>query len=128
MDKKIGERKYITYQISSIYKFYEKTFFNLDFDWIESHARSARITKSETNSGIVKVDSIAIRHYDGLGVWHMEVAGGPCNATDTHTLGDTKKTLRMDVLNLIAILRNHFDCSVELATKIKVFCTRVISK
>ena len=72
MDKKIGERKYITYQISSIYKIYEKTFFNLT---------SARITKSETNSGIVKVDSIATRHYDGLGIWHMEVAGGPCNAT-----------------------------------------------
>ncbi|GBC10922.2 hypothetical protein GLOIN_2v1693707 [Rhizophagus irregularis DAOM 181602=DAOM 197198] len=126
MDKKIGERKYITYQISSIYKYYERTFFNLDFDWIESHARSARITKSVTNSGIVKVDSIATRHYDGLSIWHMEVAGGPCNATDTHTLGDTKKTLRMDVLNLIAILRNHFDCSVELATKIKVFCTQVV--
>ncbi|PKC00103.1 hypothetical protein RhiirA5_365928 [Rhizophagus irregularis] len=126
MDKKIGERKYITYQISSIYKYYERTFFNFDFDWIESHARSARITKSVTNSGIVKVDSIATRHYDGLSIWHMEVAGGPCNATDTHTLGDTKKTLRMDVLNLIAILRNHFDCSVELATKIKVFCTQVV--
>ncbi|CAG8789536.1 10810_t:CDS:2, partial [Racocetra fulgida] len=54
IDKKIGERKYITYQISSIYKFYEKTFFNLDFDWIESHVRSAKITKSGTNSGIVK--------------------------------------------------------------------------
>ncbi|PKY59857.1 hypothetical protein RhiirA4_412558 [Rhizophagus irregularis] len=32
----------------------------------------------------------------------------------------------MDVLNLIAILRNHFDCGIELATKIKVFCTQVI--
>ncbi|CAB4441328.1 unnamed protein product [Rhizophagus irregularis] len=126
MDKKIGERKYITYQISSIYKYYERTFFNLDFDWIESHARSARITKSVTNSGIVKVDSIATRHCDGLSIWHMEAAGRPCNATDTHTLGDTKKTLLMDVLNLIAILRNYFDCSVELATKIKVFCTQVV--
>ncbi|CAG8560599.1 9838_t:CDS:2 [Paraglomus occultum] len=56
----------------------------------------------------------------------MEVAGGPCNANDTHVLGDTKKTLRLDVLNLIAILRNHFDCSVDLATKIRVFCTQVI--
>ncbi|CAG8615146.1 10662_t:CDS:2, partial [Paraglomus brasilianum] len=122
MDRKIGKHKYITYQISSIYKFYEKTFLNLDFDWIESHARSARIINSE----IVRIDSIATRHYDGLDVWHMEVAGGPCNATDTYTLGDTKKTLRMDVLKLIAILRNHLDCNVELATKIKVFCTQVI--
>ncbi|CAG8655165.1 2163_t:CDS:2, partial [Racocetra fulgida] len=61
----------------------------------------------------------ATRYSDGQEVWHMEVAGGPCKTTDLHTLGDTKKTMRMDVLNLIGILRNHFDCDIKLATKIK---------
>ena len=84
--------------------------------------------KSATNSGIVKVDSKATRYSDGLDIWHMEVAGGPYNTTDIHTIGDTKKTLRMDVLNLIEVLRNHLDCDVKLATKIKVFCTQVIGK
>jgi len=128
MNRNIGERKFITYQISSIFKFYETTFLNLSFDWIESHALSAKITKSTTNSGIIKVDSRATRHSDGQEVWHMEVSGGPCKTIDLHTLGDTKKTMRMDVLNLIGILRNHFDCDINLATKIKVFCTQVISK
>lgn len=128
MNRNIGERKFITYQISSIFKFYETTFLNLSFDWIESHALSAKITKSTTNSGIVKVDSRATRHSDGQEVWHMEVSGGPCKTVDLHTLGDTKKTMRMDVLNLIGILRNHFDCDINLATKIKVFCTQVIGK
>ncbi|CAG8581905.1 16463_t:CDS:2 [Dentiscutata erythropus] len=86
MDRNIGERKFITYQISSILKFYERTFLNLNFDWIESHASSAKITKSATNSGIVKVDSKATRYSDGQEVWHMEVAGGPCKTTDLHTL------------------------------------------
>src|SRR2546423_1585645 len=118
----------LTNKLSSIFKFYETTFLNLSFDWIESHALSAKITKSTTNSGIIKVDSRATRHSDGQEVWHMEVSGGPCKTIDLHTLGDTKKTMRMDVLNLIGILRNHFDCDINLATKIKVFCTQVISK
>ncbi|CAG8510485.1 3428_t:CDS:2 [Paraglomus occultum] len=126
MDRNIGEQKFITYQISSILKFYERTFLNLNFDWIESHASLAKMTKSATNSGIVKVDSKATRYSDGQEVWHMEVADGPCKTTDLHTLGSMKKIMRMDVLNLIGILRNHFDCDIKLATKIKVFCTQVI--
>ncbi|CAG8559156.1 9595_t:CDS:2 [Gigaspora rosea] len=63
------------------------TFLNLNFDWIEGHASSAKITKSATNSGIVKVDSKATRYSDGQEVWHMEVAGGPCKTTDLYTLG-----------------------------------------
>ncbi|CAI2193383.1 2282_t:CDS:2, partial [Funneliformis geosporum] len=70
---------------------------------------------------------IATRSYDGLDVWHMEVAGPPYNASEKHTLGDSKKTLRTDILNLIAILRDHLDCEVELATKIRVFSTQSIN-
>ncbi|KAF0487836.1 hypothetical protein F8M41_022467 [Gigaspora margarita] len=82
IDRKIWERKFIIYQISSIFKFYETTFFTLEFDWIESHSHSFKIRKSETNSGIVKVDAKAIRNSDGLEIWHMEVAGGPSDAAD----------------------------------------------
>ena len=61
------------------------------------------------------------RHLDRQKIWHMEVADG-------HAKQQTKKTIRMDVLNLIGILRNYFDCDIKLATKIKVFCIQVIGK
>ncbi|CAJ0906675.1 7921_t:CDS:10 [Entrophospora sp. SA101] len=54
--RKIGERKYIVQNISSLFKFYEVTFGNMCFDWIESHSPASKLTKTLTNSGIVKVD------------------------------------------------------------------------
>ncbi|KAG9301129.1 hypothetical protein G9A89_012512 [Geosiphon pyriformis] len=127
MSRKIGERKHILYQVSALFKYYERTFLNLEFDWIESQARTAKIMKSSTNSGIVQVDIKATRSYDGLDIWHMEVAGPPYNANEKHTLDDLKKTLRTDILNLIAILREHLDCEVKLAAKIRVFSTQSIN-
>ncbi|RHZ80490.1 hypothetical protein Glove_134g75 [Diversispora epigaea] len=127
MDRKIGERKHIVYQVSALFKFYERTFLTLDIDWIESHSRSAKLMKSESNSGIVLVDAKATRFSDGLDVWHLEVAGPPCNAPDKHVLGDSKKTFRTDILNLITILREHLDCDINLVTRIKVFSTQSIN-
>jgi hypothetical protein len=77
-------------------------------------------------SGIVRVDAKATRHSDGLDVWHMEVAGLSDNASNDHIIDDAKMSLRMDLLNLIAILKNHLDCDVNVATKIKVFCTQAV--
>ena len=57
-----------------------------------------------------------------------EVAGPPDNAPNKHVIGDSKKTFRTDILNLIAILREHLDCDINLATRIKVFSTLSISK
>ncbi|CAI2177682.1 8744_t:CDS:2 [Funneliformis geosporum] len=127
MNRKIGKRKHIVYQVSALFKFYERTFLSLDIDWIESHSRSAKIFKSESNSGIVLVDAKATRISDGLDIWHLEVAGPPCNAIDKHVLGDSKKTFQTDILNLISILREHLDCDMDLATKIKVFSTQSIN-
>jgi len=76
----------------------------------------------------VRVDAKATRHSDGLDVWHMEVAGPSDNASDNHIMNDAKKALRTDLLNLVAILRNHLDCDVNIATKIKVFCTQAVSE
>ena len=56
MSRKIGERRYIVYHIVPIFKFYEMTFGKINFDWIESHSRACKLTKSPTNSGIVLVD------------------------------------------------------------------------
>ncbi|CAG8626613.1 6912_t:CDS:10, partial [Ambispora gerdemannii] len=122
MDRNIGERKFITYQISSILKFYERTFLNLNFDWIESHASSAKITKSATNSGIVKVDSKATRYSDGQEVWHMEVAGGPCKTTDLHTLVFCTQVIgtRMTLYALNMLPDGRF-LSSELATALIPF-------
>lgn len=72
--------------------------------------------KSSMFSGIVRVDAKETRHSDGLAVWHMEVAGLSDNASNDHIIDDAKMSLRMDLLNLIAILKNH---DVNVATKIK---------
>ncbi|CAJ0866302.1 1096_t:CDS:2, partial [Entrophospora sp. SA101] len=79
------------------------------------------------NSGIVLFDSKGTRLSDDQEIWQMEVAGPPWNPTTTHTINDTKKTFQSDILNLVSILRNNLDCSIDLATKIKVFCTQAIS-
>ncbi|CAJ0845755.1 9402_t:CDS:2, partial [Entrophospora sp. SA101] len=127
MSRKISERKYITYNIASLFKFYETTFATISFDWIETHSSAAKITKSADNSGIVLFDSKGTRLSDDQEIWQMEVAGPPWNPTTTHTINDTKKTFQSDILNLVSILRNNLDCSIDLATKIKVFCTQAIS-
>ncbi|CAG8807904.1 39_t:CDS:2, partial [Racocetra persica] len=121
MSREIGECKHIVYQISSLFKFYERTFSLVEFDWIESYAHAAKILKSSTNSGIVKVDIKGTRVSDGLDIFHMEVAGPLYNVNDKHIADDTKKTMRTDILNLITILRNHLDCLLNLATKIRVY-------
>lgn len=125
--EKIGERKHIVYQVSALFKFYERTFLTLNIDWIESHSYSAKILRSESNSGIILVDAKATKISDGLDIWHLEVAD-PCNATDKHILGDSKKNFQTDILNLILILQKHLDCDMDLATKIKVFSTQSIHK
>ncbi|GES91986.1 hypothetical protein GLOIN_2v1693707 [Rhizophagus clarus] len=79
--------------------FYERTFSLIEFDWIESHAHSAKIMKSSTNSGIVRVDVKGTRISDGFDILHMEVA----------------------------VLRNHLDCSINLATKIRVYSIQSIN-
>ena len=84
--------------------------------------------KSSTSSGIVRVDIKGTRISDGFDIFHMEVAGPPCNATEKHIMGDAKKTMRTDILNLITVLRNHLDCSISLATKIRVYSIQSISE
>ncbi|CAJ0754169.1 15507_t:CDS:2, partial [Entrophospora sp. SA101] len=103
------------------------TFATISFDWIETHSSAAKITKSADNSGIVLFDSKGTRLSDDQEIWQMEVAGPPWNPTTTHTINDTKKTFQSDILNLVSILRNNLDCSIDLATKIKVFCTQAIN-
>nr|CAG8536530.1 15087_t:CDS:10 [Entrophospora candida] len=117
--------------------FYESTFGTLTFDWIESHLQAAKVTKSSTDTGIVKdefsdfniyiqFNKKGTRNRDGNDVWHMEVASPPGNQIIAHTVDDTKKTLRTDILNLVAILRNHLNIDVNIAKQIKVFSTQVI--
>ncbi|GET02822.1 hypothetical protein GLOIN_2v1785301 [Rhizophagus clarus] len=38
-------------KIDSLFIFYKSTFGTLEFDWIEAHARSAKIMKTEIDSG-----------------------------------------------------------------------------
>ncbi|CAJ0750439.1 15772_t:CDS:2 [Entrophospora sp. SA101] len=58
--------------------------------------------RSSTNSGIVKVDIKGMRMSDSLDIFHMEVAGPP-------------------------FLRNHLDCRISLATKIRVYSVQSIN-
>ncbi|CAG8789003.1 12166_t:CDS:2, partial [Cetraspora pellucida] len=120
LSRKIGERKYIVQNLSSLFKFYETTFGNIIFDWIESHSLSAKLAKSPTSSGIVKFDAKGIRLFDDKEIWHMEVAGSPSSPIIDHVIGDTKKSLHSDILNLVALLLEHLDVPVKVATNIKV--------
>ncbi|CAI2176342.1 8286_t:CDS:2 [Funneliformis geosporum] len=73
------------------------------------------MTKSSTDSEIVKVD----------------IKGSSRLAKKTiicHTVDDIKKILLTDILNLIAILRNHIDIDVNKAKQIKVFSMQVIAR
>ncbi|UZO10220.1 uncharacterized protein OCT59_001818 [Rhizophagus irregularis] len=107
LSRKVGERKYIIQNISSLFKFYEVTFGNVSFDWIESHSPASKLAKSPTNSGIVKVDISGVRLFDDKEIFHAE-------------------SLHTDILNLIAILLDHLRVLVEDATKVKVFSLQVI--
>ncbi|CAG8631053.1 3168_t:CDS:2, partial [Paraglomus occultum] len=121
MSRKIGERKYMAYHVVPLFKYYERTFGTIDFDWAETHVSSAKMVKSDEGSGIVLADAKGTRMLDGLEVWHLEVAGPPKNWIRRHVLGDSKKTLRTDTLNLLRILEDRLDCDVALGSKIQVF-------
>ncbi|CAG8462679.1 6132_t:CDS:2 [Diversispora eburnea] len=74
------------------------TFGNLCFDWIESHSPASKLTKSYTNS---------------------EVSGPPSPSSYDHAVGDTRKSLHTDILNLITII-------FENASEVKVYSLQVI--
>jgi hypothetical protein len=72
------------------------------------------------------VNSKATQHSDEQEIWNMEVINHAKKWTYICLVnGDIKKLCKW---NLIGILRNHFNCNIKLATKIKVFCTQVIGK
>ncbi|PKC13410.1 hypothetical protein RhiirA5_372277 [Rhizophagus irregularis] len=125
LSRKVGERKYIIQNISSLFKFYEVTFGNVSFDWIESHSPASKLTKSPTNSGIVKVDISGVRLFDDKEIFHAEVSAHHRHHQVIMLL-TAKKSLHTDILNLIAILLDHLRVLVEDATKVKVFSLQVI--
>ncbi|CAB4481787.1 unnamed protein product [Rhizophagus irregularis] len=117
LSRKVGERKYIIQNISSLFKFYEVTFGNVSFDWIESHSPASKLTKSPTNSGV--------RLFDDKEIFHAEVSAHHRHHQVIMLL-TAKKSLHTDILNLIAILLDHLRVLVEDATKVKVFSLQVI--
>jgi hypothetical protein len=64
MSRQVGECKFTIYNVVPLFKFYETTFCTISFDWIEFYERATRVCKSETNSGIVRVDSKGVRLSD----------------------------------------------------------------
>ncbi|CAI2176482.1 9898_t:CDS:2 [Funneliformis geosporum] len=71
------------------------------------------MTKSSTDSEIVKVDIKGCLVYRSSRLAKKTII--------CHTVDDIKKILLTDILNLIAILRNHIDIDVNKAKQIKVF-------
>ncbi|RIA89291.1 hypothetical protein C1645_825056 [Glomus cerebriforme] len=107
-------------------KFYETTFGNICFDWIESHSLAFKLTKSSTNSGIIKVYIRGVRLFDEKEMFHIEISGPPSTSSNDHAINDTRKSLHTDIFNLIAILLYHLQVPIENAIKIKVFNLQVI--
>ncbi|CAG8762266.1 4316_t:CDS:2, partial [Acaulospora morrowiae] len=77
ISRKIGERKYIVQNVSSLFKFYESTFGNLHFDWIETHSPASKLD-------IVKVDAKGVRVFDDKEIFHAEVSGPPSSSSSQH--------------------------------------------
>src|SRR6185312_12413257 len=61
LSRAIGERKYLAYHVVPLFKFYERTFNTIDFDWAETHMSSAKIMKSQEDSGIILADAKGTR-------------------------------------------------------------------
>ncbi|CAG8463132.1 6407_t:CDS:2 [Paraglomus occultum] len=122
LSRKIGERKYIVQNVSSLFKFYESTFGNLYFDWIETHSPAPKLTKSRTYTGIVKVDAKVFEFYDDKEIFHAEVSGPPSSSSSQHghAVNDTTKSIHAGILNLIAILLDHHRAPIEYAINIKI--------
>jgi hypothetical protein len=59
---------------------------------------------------------------------HVKVLDSLLSLTKCHSIDDTKKLLHTNILNLILILLDYFDLSVNIATKIKVYSFQVIDK
>ncbi|PKY48957.1 hypothetical protein RhiirA4_422578 [Rhizophagus irregularis] len=115
------DRKFTIHHIAPLFMLYESTFGTLKFDWVEAHARSAKIMEITTDSGIVLVGLKGIRIGDDREIWQMEVSGSP----STPTFGGTKKSINTDILNLVSVLSSHLDLDVKIAKEIKVFSTQV---
>ncbi|CAG8632934.1 1028_t:CDS:10, partial [Paraglomus brasilianum] len=128
LSRKIGERKYIIQNISSLFKFYESTFGDFHFDWIETHWPASKLTKSRTYSGIVKVDARGVRVFDDKEIFHIKASDLPSlsSSQHRHAVNDATKSIHTDILNLIAILLDHLRVPVENATEIKVFSLQAI--
>ncbi|CAG8774256.1 16236_t:CDS:2, partial [Racocetra persica] len=112
MDRNIGERKFITYQISSILKFYERTFLNLNFDWIESHASSAKITKSATGDRYMN-DSLCIEYAPG---WKISFYGTCYSFNPFHFNGRNQYKA---LLRMMAIFHDEITKQEELMGEIE---------
>lgn len=65
---------------------------------------------------------------DDKEIVHVEVSGPPSSPTERHSTDDTKKSLHTDILNLVSILLDHLDLSVDVATRIKVYSFQVIGR
>ncbi|RUP41882.1 hypothetical protein BC936DRAFT_138290 [Jimgerdemannia flammicorona] len=113
LSKTIKERKYIVQNIAPLFRFYELTFDTMTFDWIESHTH--RLRKSRR-----------IRTLDDKDFWQVEVAGPPSLPSPKYATDETKKSLHTDLLNLVAILMEYLDYSVEVASQIKVLGSQII--
>ena len=58
LQKITRERRYTLVNLSPLFVFYESTFQEIWFDWIEAHHDASKVVKGDDNSGIVKIDAI----------------------------------------------------------------------
>ncbi|CAG8474489.1 3956_t:CDS:10 [Paraglomus brasilianum] len=122
----MGERKYIVQNVSPLFTFYERTFGLVYFDWIESHSRAAKLARSPSESGIVKVDANGIRVRDNQEVWHLEVAGSPYIFSTKHAGDNARKSMNLELVTLVAVLREYLSAPIRLAKRLKIFSCQVI--
>ncbi|CAG8563740.1 8844_t:CDS:2, partial [Ambispora leptoticha] len=124
----MSERSYIVERLSPILRSFRNAFPDIRYEWIEKDVKSIRDASNmfAINIRTRKTDVLVLRLSDATEILHVEVSGPPYKPEKKHTVGDAKKLLMMAVCNLCRMLANNFDCSIEIAKKVRSYCIQAI--
>ncbi|CAG8549115.1 763_t:CDS:1, partial [Cetraspora pellucida] len=124
----MSKRSYIVECLSPILRSFRNAFPEIRYEWIKKDVKSIRdaCNMFAINIRIQKTDLLVLRLSDATEILHIEVSGPLYKPEKKHIVGDVKKLLIMAVCNLCRILVNNFDCPIEIAKKVRLYCIQAI--
>jgi hypothetical protein len=101
--------------------------YRIEHDIEPTHERLVAENNS-SNKGRMKADMVGVRLSDGRQVVFLEMSGAPTDFLNTHTVGDTYKTVQERIDSLNSILLNFLNYDVRYAKKIRSLTIQGISE